>query len=91
MSSNTYTSSAITHYNLPPIMEESCSINNILNKHSSTFTSYLLYNSNRGKDPLGNNLLVSSESNVLGVLDSKPKSKSEFFYHIWKHFWLEAK
>ena len=82
MSSNTCTFSAITHCNLPPIMEESCSINNILDKHFSTFTSFLLYNPNRGKNPLGNNLLVSSESNVLSVLDSKPKSKSEFFYHI---------
>ena len=50
-------------------------------------------NQNGGKDPLGNDLSVSSESNVLGVLDgeSESESESESLYHIRKHLWLETK
>ena len=61
-------------------------------KLTSSFTSFLQYGNNRGKNPLGNDLLINFESKSTHSNNfEKLKSESESFYHYQKHLWLGAK
>ncbi len=49
---------------------------------TSSFTSFLQCGNNRGKNPLGNDLLINSESKSTHSNNfEKLKLESEFFYH----------